>query len=344
MVRRLLYLNGIAILCVIFYHTAGWGMTAMFAWTPRYLPVSAPVFDQTGSLPYYLDRLVEQIIAVAIPTFLFVSGYFMAFSTGRRDNVAWKQGNYESLSSYVVHFLTGSTTIGYYYVPLLIQYYILSPFIIPFAKNKWVLLLIVTGVFQLILQLAIILELLYGRETIPNYVEWLAFLPKWLFLARFFWFVLGIVIGLHIRRFKQFLARFKWAFLVTTVACIPLGMLEWEVIFQFSGRDYLNMRETILDSIYTLAFIFAFLAFINVSLPLSKQVSGLGVKSFGIYLAHLPVMRYTAKGIYLLAPGILGIQALFQPIIFIFGLGISLLVMKIVNYSPMQRYYTYVFG
>ncbi|HIP73435.1 MAG TPA: hypothetical protein EYH05_18815, partial [Anaerolineae bacterium] len=84
-------LNGIAILFVIFFHAAGWGFTAMFAWTPRYLPVSAPVYDQVGSLSYYWLRLVEQIVVVAIPAFLFVSGYFMAFSAGRRDNVTWKQ-------------------------------------------------------------------------------------------------------------------------------------------------------------------------------------------------------------------------------------------------------------
>ena len=56
MIRRLLYLNGIAILCVILFHTTNWGLTAMFAWTPRYLPVSEPVFDQTGSPAYYWIR------------------------------------------------------------------------------------------------------------------------------------------------------------------------------------------------------------------------------------------------------------------------------------------------
>ena len=56
-------------------------------------------------------------------------------------------------------------------------------------------------------------------------------------------------------------------FLVTAIVCIPLGMLEWEAIFKFSGLEWLNMRETILDSIYTLAFIFAFLAFTESHYP-----------------------------------------------------------------------------
>lgn len=342
----------------------------MFAWTPRYLPVSAPVYDQVGSLSYYWLRLVEQIVVVAIPAFLFVSGYFMAFSTGRRDNVTWKQiwgrvkmllipyifwtllvwiskllqGETYSLAGYAVMFFTGRTTPAYYYVPLLIQYYLLSPFIIPFAKNKWVLLLILTGIIQLSLQLSQMLVLLNGVQGVPDFVRWLAFVPKWFFLARLFWFVLGVVVGFHIKEFKQFLARFKWVFLVTAVVCIPLGMMEWEAIIRFSGQDWLAHRETILDSIYSLAFIFAFFAFTNVVLPLNKQVSDLGVKSFGIYLAHIPVMEFTARGIYLLAPWLLGIQVLFQPIMVVFGLGIPLLMMAVVNRSPARRYYSYIFG
>jgi fucose 4-O-acetylase-like acetyltransferase len=163
MVRRLLYPNGLAILFVVLFHTTSWGMTAMFAWTPRYLPVSEPVFDQTGSLPYYWVRFVEQVVVVAVPALLFVSGYFVAFTTGQRDNLAWSQiwGRIKKLlipytiwslliwfswfillrdvyspSTYAIDFLTGNTTITYYYVPLLIQFFVLSPFIIRFAKKK----------------------------------------------------------------------------------------------------------------------------------------------------------------------------------------------------------------
>jgi peptidoglycan/LPS O-acetylase OafA/YrhL len=369
--RRLLYLNGIAILCVILFHTGGWGFTAMFAWTPRYLPVSEPVFDQTGSPAYYWVRFAEQIVAIAIPAFLLVSGYFIAFLTGRRENLPWLQilgrikrllvpytiwtllvwigwffilGDRYPLKSYVVNFLTGSTTIGYYYVPLLIQYYLLAPIIIPFAKKNWVPLIIITGSFQLILQIGVMSELMYGAENINPVMYWLAFMPKWLFLSRLFWFVLGMVIGFHLKEFKEFISRFKWIFLITALILIPLGMWEWEAIFKFSGREWLNMRETILDSVYGVAFIFAFLGFSEVALPGYKEISDLGAKSYGIYLAHIPVMEYTAKLIYFLAPAILGIQIIFQPVIFIVGLSIPLVLMRIVNKSFLNRYYIYLFG
>ena len=226
----------------------------------------------------------------------------------------------------------------------MIQFYILSPLIIPFAKKNWVFLLIITGLFQLILQIGVMLELMYGYENIPEVMEWLAGMPKWLFISRLFWLILGMVVGFHIVQFKQFLARFKHLFLVIVIVAIPLGILEWEAIFHFSGRDYLNMRETILDSVYALAFIFTFLAFSNSSLPSNKQISDIGAKSFGIYLIHYTAMEYLAKGIYHFAPRLLGIQILFQPMILFIGLGSPLLLMYLAKKSFVRKYYSYLFG
>src|SRR5687768_6210846 len=83
MAKRLLLLNGIAILCVILFHATGFGYTAMFAWPHRYRPVSSPNYDAVGTSAYYALRLMEQFVVFAIPTFLFVSGYFVSVMTGR---------------------------------------------------------------------------------------------------------------------------------------------------------------------------------------------------------------------------------------------------------------------
>ena len=334
------------------------------------MPVSEPVFDQVGSLSYFALRFIEQLIVFAIPAFLFVSGYFIAFATGRRDNLPWNQvfarirnmlspytlwtlliwagllaqGHVFSIGEYVVQYLTGNTTPAYYYIPLIIQFFLLSPLIVPLAKKHWVPLLIITGLIQLILQACQMAFLIYGPAALPQPVLWIALIPKRVFLARLFWFVFGVVIGFQLPQFKRFLARFKWLFLVLTVLLIPSGMIEWEVIFRLSGQQWLSHRETILDSVYALALIFTFFAFTNVSMPLNKQVSDLGSKSFGIYLVHVPVMEYTARAIYVLLPWVLAYQILFLPTIAVLGLGIPLLMMAVVNRSPMRRYYTYIFG
>ena len=83
MAKRLLLPNGLSIASVILFHAAGWGLTAMFAWPHRYLPVTSPNYDQAGSASYYALRLVEQLIIFAISAFIFVSGFFIAFTAGR---------------------------------------------------------------------------------------------------------------------------------------------------------------------------------------------------------------------------------------------------------------------
>ncbi len=369
MVRRLLYLNGLAILAVILFHTTGWGFVAMFSWTPRYLPVSEPVFDQMGSLSYYALRVIEQTVAAAIPLFLFVSGYFLAFAAGKRPNLEWKQVGARikallipytlwtvglwvlyavergpaSPLQYLVMFLTGSTTPAYYYVPLLIQYYVLAPILIPLARKYWVWLLVVTGAFQLLLQGGITAVNLFGVDSVPQWVIWLASLPKWLFLARLFWVALGLVVGFHLKTFKEFLDKSKWVWLGTAVLLIPLGVIEWQLILRSSGQPWLDHRETVLDTIYALAVLFAFLGFAHVKFPANAVVSDLGSKSFAIYLAHIPVMEYVARAIYVLAPAVLQYQILLQPILIVTGLGIPLLMIATMNRPPFRRYYGYVF-
>ena len=164
MVRRLLLLNGFSILGVILYHSVGWGFVAMFSWAHRYMPVLSPNFDQIGGIPYYAMRFVEQLVVFTIPAFLFVSGFFVAFATGRmQSNIKWEtigarikrmlipyliwsfvlfglffiQGNLYTLQQYLRMLFTGQTNPAYYYVPLLIQFYLLSPLIVPLAKRNW---------------------------------------------------------------------------------------------------------------------------------------------------------------------------------------------------------------
>jgi len=370
MVRRLLLLNGFSILGVILYHSVGWGFVAMFSWTHRYLPVTSPNYDQLGSLSYFGLRFVEQLVIFTIPAFLFVSGFFIAFATGQaRSNIGWGtigarikkmlipyliwsialfglffiQGIVYPPKNYLWMLLIGQTNPAFYYVPLLIQYYLLSPLIVPLAKKYWKPLLVVTGIIQLAAQ-GSYYPILLGVDS-PAFQQLSLMVPKWFFPARIFWFTLGVVAGFQLKTMKNWLDKYKWHFLIAAIVLIPLGMLEWELYLRVSGELWIDPRETFLDSLYTLAFIFSFLAIDQISsIPFSKQISDLGAKSFGIYITHSPVMEYTARGIYHLAPWILGYQILLQPILILAGLGLPLLLMTVVNRSPARKYYQYLFG
>lgn len=99
MIRRLVYLSGLAILGVVLFHTAGMGFVAMFAWAPRY---ASPGGAQTaGAVAYYFLRSLEQAAVVGVPAFLCVSGFFVAIATGRtrRRPPGWRMRKPRSTAS-----------------------------------------------------------------------------------------------------------------------------------------------------------------------------------------------------------------------------------------------------
>lgn len=371
MIRRFLLLNGLAVLGVVLNHSAAWGFIALFWWTHRYWPVDVPNFDQMGNAVYLGLRGVEQLIMFSIPAFLFVSGFFIAVTVGRqRANVSgqviwarlvyliipyllWSaiiflgdflQGEVHSATGYAWRILTGGATAAYYYVPLLCQLYLLSPLLAPLARSRPLLLLLATGMIQLTAQTVLYLDTL-GLETALT--ESLHFLkPSWFFPGHLFWFTAGIVVGFNLKAFQRFLTRGRWLWLAATLFLFGLGVYEWEAVLRFSGQDWLPPRNTIIDSFYAAAFILTFLAFDKVSLPFPKQVGDLGGKAYGVYLAHMPAIELTARGVYHIFPALLAYQILFVALLAIAGLAVPLLLMAVVSLSwlPTRRYYRYVFG
>lgn len=371
MLRRLLLLNGLATLGVVANHSLGWGFTAMFWWTARYQAGSTPNFDQLGTLSYFGLRTIEQLIIFAVPTFLFVSGFFVAAAAGRTQRtISWRVVGVRLLYLLIPYLLwstlifamrfaegarytpiqlarillSGQATEAYYFVPLLCQLYLLAPFLIPPARRRWKLLLAVTAVVQLSVQSLLYLATLGQLPAAPDPLMFLT--RTWLFPGHLFFFALGIVAGFHIKELGRLLERVRWPLLATVVLLLPLGVVEWERVLSASGQQWIGQRVTILDSVYAVAFILTLLAFHRVTLPFAEQTETLGTRSYGIYLAHSPVLELTARGIYHGLPWLLAYQALFQPILLVVGLGVPLALMAMASLqrSPTRAYYQYIFG
>ena len=368
MFRRLLFLNGLATIGLILFHAAGWGFVAMISWQERYLPLVGSAGDQAEGIGYYVLRVMEQVPVATIPAFLFVSGVFVAFSARQRGAVEWPvvrarlktllipyllwstivlvlltaEGRVESLSQIPLMLLTGSTNPAYYYVPLLCQFYLLSFWLVPLARRRPVLLLVSSAVVQSAVQASYYMGYL-GIEL--GMIAMIGATPKWFFAARIFWFAFGIIAGFNLKAFEALLPRFRWGLLGLTLLLIPVGVVEWEWIVGGSGSNWLAHRETFVDTIYSLALLLAVLAFYREPAPAEPHIESLGLKSYGIYLVHSPVMEYTARAIYHLAPALLASQLLLQPILIVAGLGIPLAAMALANRaSQIQRYYKFAFG
>jgi peptidoglycan/LPS O-acetylase OafA/YrhL len=369
MVRRLLYLNGLAVLGVILYHASAWGFIAMFWWTDRYRSVSVPNFDQLGSISYFGLRMVEQLIIFSIPSFLFVSGFFISIATGKyQETIGWNvifariktlvipfliwsaiilglkrlQGQVNSPLGMLEMIFTGQVEPPYYYVPVLVQLYLISPLLVPLARVRWRPVLVIAALVQILavgLRYTPILQIYFpGREIL------LLLTQNWLFPANLFFFVFGMVTGFQLPKFKRWLQRYRWVFLGGLLVIFVLGVIEWEALLLGSGQSWIAPQETIIDNLYAAMFLLTFLAFEQVRLPLADKISYLGTRSYGIYLVHSPVLEYTSRMIYHLAPIILSLPLLFQSVLWVAGLGVPLLLMAIVNRSPFRRFYSYLFG
>lgn len=369
MINRLLLLNGVAIVNVILFHATGFGFTAMFFWAHRYRPVTSPNFDAAGSVAYYALRLLEQYTAFTIPAFLFVSGFFVSILAGRqragvsREALAarirtlavpyllWSgvilvalalEGRIYPLGRYVRMILTGATNPNYYFVPLLIQMYVLAPAIVWMARRRWRVLLAVTATLQVAVY-CLQYPLATGSEHALMTQVASAF-PKWLFASYLFWFTLGVVIGFEQQAFKATIHRARWLLVGAAAGLFVAGVVEWELLLAWSGSPWTENRVTLIDGLYAAAVILAFLGFTDVRLPFPAALMDLGAKSFGIYLVHGIVMEYFARAVYHLVPSLLGRQALFLAFVIGLGLGVPLLLMNLLNRSRARGLYPYIFG
>lgn len=369
MSRRLLQLNGLAILAVILFHSAGWGFTAMFSWAHQYLPVASPDYSQRGSLAYYYLTTANQITVFAIPAFLSISGVFVAITSASQPIASiWRriagrlsklivpylvwtgivlvadvlQGGHIQPGRLIVVLLTGGANPAYYFIPLLIQFYLLAPFLVAIARRSRKTLLFSTLVLQLSMYALHALILLQVDWT------WVAvltrLLPKWLFIVNLFWFCLGIIVGFNLARVSEFCSKHLRSFVVVSVGLVVAGVVGWELLLAVVGVSFLPHWETLIDGVYSLCVMALVMALPAHRWVLPDQVASIGVKSFGIYLMHAPLMEYTSRLIYHFAPWILGKEILYQPILILTGLGVPLVAMAVVRRSPVRRLYPYLFG
>jgi probable poly-beta-1,6-N-acetyl-D-glucosamine export protein len=366
MIRKLIYINGLAIISVVLYHATGWGYISMFWWSHRYRPGTETVFDRLFGIEYYILRMIEQLVIFAIPAFIFVSGFYIAVATGRNNKtIGWKtllnririlavpfviwsiiyllyymlQGTRYTLTQFVYIIISGNAIPPFYFVPLLIQLYILSPLLVFLIKKNWKPVLLTAVVIQLL-----ILFLRYLSIFNPDNKFISSLTDSYFFPSYLFWFVLGIVVGFNSIDFKAFLARNQRLLIIGAVLFFILGVLEWELIFHFTGQEWIASQETFVDNLYAFCLLFGFLAYEKAQPPFQAQITSLGAKSFGIYLSHMLALEFIVRATYHVFPAIMEFTIPFFALIVIVGLAIPLLLMMLVQQIPFRRYYSYVFG
>jgi surface polysaccharide O-acyltransferase-like enzyme len=366
----MLVLNGLAAVCAVSHHASVWAITAMFWWADQYRPTSIPNYDEAGSLEFLVLRLLDQFSQPAVPAFLFVSGYFVSIAAGptRRFgwpvvagrvrylippyvlwslviilmNVAVNRQQY-SLMNIAGMLASGGATPPFYYVPLLVQLYVLSPFFTALASRRGRLVLVLSGLVHLSIICASTYSMIGGRLD-GQTGGLLRFLLNWNLTTYSFWFILGQVAGFHLTRFKDWMRRIRpalpWIVGLLSVA----ALVEWELLRRASGRPWIPGGLILSDNLLSLVLLLTFFAFEDRPLPYAEQLGRIGPMSYGIYLIHVPVLEIFARSIYHGAPSMLAYQIWFQFLLIAAGVGIPLLIMAAVRATPLRRYYAYAFG
>lgn len=359
MTRKMLVLNGIAILMVPLYHAAAYTLQAMFEWTNQLLGIPGLNFDQLGSLTYHALIFTRELEKFAVPAFLFVSGFFIAFmARGNNYRVSWEMVT-PRIKVLLPPFIlwTGfrfamlmdiPDSINelfqpYWFILMLIQGYLLSPVIVPLAKKRWPLLLLGVAFFQVGAQTLRYLTFL-GYES-PVLSTLIRLTPMWFFPFQIMNFTIGVIAGVHLQSFKAWITRWKWVLLAVVVSSGILSFVEYQVIDILTGPGWIGSQfNSFTGILYASTFSLAFLAFEDVSVPYAKYWSQLGTKSLGIYMGNIPAIYLVALFLFHFTPGVLWIPWIYMPVLALAGLGIPLLLMEVMKFPRMRWAYRYVFG
>lgn len=368
MLKRLYLLSGLATLAVVVNHAAGWGFTALFWWVHRYRPVTPPNYDQVGSLGYYGLLLAKQLTVFSVPAFLILSGMFVAYANAETAKgrawerlrarlgyllipyLVWSGASFAldamqrvvyTPAAYLSRLILGEPTGSYYYVIALCQLYLLTPILVPLASQRPRLVLAGAAVLQLAVTAADYLILAPAPLTLGGLN--LALLPASLIIRWIFFFAVGLVCGLHRLRVQSWLSRNKRPLLAAVITCLCLGLIEAEVVFRMTGRDW-SGGITLPTTGYALSLVLLCLSLDQFTLPRSQWWMRLGSRSYGVYLLHPLVLAVAAKVVFHLAPWMLSAQALYQPFLIGLALALPLLLMALVARTPVRRWYRFLFG
>lgn len=231
---------------------------------------------------------------------------------------------------------------GLWYVPLLCYFYLLSPFLVPFAKARCRLFLACTAFLQLSTMGLRYLQPI--EEEIPGLDLLLRLTPDWSPTRWIFFFSLGIVASLYTQDLKQWMAPRRWGLLAVASTLYLLNLFESDRILRLTQAAWFAGLDRLSFHLCAVACILCFLAFEQASIPWSQHLYRLGTRSFGIYLLHPLLMEVTSRGIRQVAPDFLAYPLLFTALLCTLGLGGSLLLMNAVAKSPAQKAYRYLFG
>lgn len=255
---------------------------------------------------------LNQVGKIAIPIFMFISGYFIAYATsGGRKPLPWKviRSRVTRLllpwGIWSVIWLTGQIAMGirtlnsrevlltlfnqYYFIPMLIVYYLLAPFIIALGRHSIRTLLVSTGLLQLIGVALFYLQIWGLVSGIPEWVR----LGPLQYLQFAFYFPFGLAVGMSPAAFAPLL-RWRTALPWLTLLAFGLTIAEGSLAFRYagSGWQHADSHVKVTSMLLSLGLLCCFMVYDRIPTPriFQKSVRILSTNTYGIYLSHYVII------------------------------------------------------
>ncbi len=346
--RQFPALRGLAIAIVVLHHSIRMGMLA----------AQEMGYAQPTGWENDLLLILLQLGVFAVPTFLFISGTFFAYTAqGENPKLSYRtvwaglkhllwpyifwsvvfyaviffgQGKVFSPFGYIKNLIVG---YPFNFVPLLVFYYAISPVLVRLSKQFGWVIIAGIAIYQLVL-----MNLVYPGILGFSFPTWMKYLkPPVLGGTMTDWgiyFPLGVIYSLKARNVNPILVRLKWVFASLTVVFFGISILDVAKVVSFPLAAFLApvMFMLFLPSIR------------RDFIPLVRQLEQVGKKSYGLYLTNLTTLFLMLVVVKAFVPAVLHYQVLILPFLFALTLIIPLALMSNLERMPVRRAYPYVFG
>jgi|GEM_PF-1473049 len=326
--RNLLQVNlavrGFAILLVLAAHIAIAFVVAEANLNPK--EGLTEVFFGCWQLVSPENFIVLELARVSVPLFLFFAGYHMARSPRSWKTIwnnsknlllpmlfwsiiawglSWRKGaDGWSFEQFLSLFLSGRTQLGYYFLILIVQFFIISRYIVPFIEKKPVLGITGAISLQFIIHCYDYIVLLDRLQIISFFQGTNDFdtFPEFLFPRFIVYFTIGVWASLNLSSFKAITE--KWFNLLILLALIGavILILETGLIYHFSIATLQNSaffaasnawgEWKISTALWSIAGIYFILALARRWLPIKIKLEKYGKYSYQLLILHGMVINF----------------------------------------------------
>jgi peptidoglycan/LPS O-acetylase OafA/YrhL len=348
MSRQFGALSGIAMALIVLNHAIQLGMEA---------PIRSGYPAVSGYAMSVLAFL-QALGVFAVPTFLFISGGFVAYAAQGDPPrltskflinslrhilipyviwsilfyilIALHQGRTFTITQYIKHLLVG---YPFHFIPLLAIYYLFSPLLVTFARRYPIYLIVVFLLTQLFVinihydgilgfQPPEVLRIFAPPVIGQTYADWGIFFP------------LGLVYGLKARQLQPALQKYHWIFVIATIIFFILASLTYRRIIDFEISRHLS----------TLTFVLLIPAIKRDRIPFVRSLERFGRRSYGIYLTHLIIIDVFVWIFESVFPVVLVYQIILITILLAAGIILPVAIIEASASGWFKKHHRLVFG